>query len=94
MPGGDRTGPEGRGSRTGRGRGDCVGAEQPRFFGGGLGRGGRRWTGLMRRARWLRWGWEGPETAVDEIALLKEESEELQARLKAVQQRLTEIEQG
>ena len=47
MPNKDRTGPEGRGSRTGRQMGDCEGAELTtgRRFGAGAGRGygqGRR----------------------------------------------------
>ena len=38
MPGGDRTGPNGQGSKTGRGLGYCNGVE-PRIFGRQLGRG-------------------------------------------------------
>lgn len=38
MPGGDRTGPWGRGSRTGRGSGLCSGYEGSEYFGGGRGR--------------------------------------------------------
>jgi len=62
MPGGDRTGPEGRGSRTGRGAGYCSGyhmpgyanSDIPRFgrgfgFGRGMGRGfGRGFWGRGR----------------------------------------------
>lgn len=46
MPRGDRTGPAGMGSRTGRGAGFCSGIDAPGFasagnqnFGGGFGRG-------------------------------------------------------
>jgi len=62
MPGGDRTGPEGYGSRTGRGLGYCTGYNSPgftqqfqmgrgfgRFRGRGLGRG--NWRG--RRGFWF-----------------------------------------
>ena len=56
MPGGDRTGPEGRGPKTGRGAGYCAGSDEPGFtdpdqrrgagfgfgFGFGRGRGGGR----------------------------------------------------
>ena len=59
MPGGDRTGPLGRGSMTGRRAGFCAGYqvpgyENPRYgfgrgFGRGLGRGfGRRYWGRCR----------------------------------------------
>ncbi|MFO7657227.1 MAG: DUF5320 domain-containing protein [Bacteroidales bacterium] len=48
MPSGDRTGPMGQGSRTGRALGLCTGNDSPGYtkeFGGGMGRGlgnGRR----------------------------------------------------
>jgi hypothetical protein len=62
MPGGDRTGPMGMGSKTGRGAGYCTGYARPRcanFLSGrsmgvGRGRGFRRMfnlIGLMRRKR-------------------------------------------
>jgi len=46
MPGGDRTGPWGRGPLTGRGMGFCGGFYGPGHFGpwgGGFGRGRGRW---------------------------------------------------
>ena len=57
MPGGDRTGPEGRGRRTGLGAGYCAGNDEPGFTepgprrGGGFGFGfGRGWgAGQGRR---------------------------------------------
>lgn len=93
MPGGDRTGPQGAGPRTGRGMGDCIGTEQPRFFGGGFGRGygWRYWARATGQPRWLRWSDAAP-APVDEAALLKEQAAQLQAQLNAVQQRLTELE--
>ncbi|MFX1365392.1 MAG: DUF5320 domain-containing protein [Promethearchaeota archaeon] len=48
MPGGDRTGPRGLGSLTGRGLGYCAGYDTPGYtkgFGMGLGRGGWRGRG-------------------------------------------------
>ena len=59
MPGGDRTGPTGYGSRTGRGLGYCSGYDSPGFTkgtprgGGGFGRGwGRGFgRGFWRRGR-------------------------------------------
>jgi len=51
MPGGDKTGPMGQGSRTGRGMGYCAGFNQPGFMTGfpggmGLGRGMGRGRGM------------------------------------------------
>ncbi|MGB4441999.1 MAG: DUF5320 domain-containing protein [Coriobacteriia bacterium] len=64
MPGGDRTGPMGEGSMTGRGAGNCVdssgaGEAPRRGFGRGLGFGAGRGLGRVRglglgRARLLR----------------------------------------
>ena len=62
MPGGNRTGPEGYGSRTGRGLGYCSGYKSPIFakgtsrggFGRGIGRGlGRGFWG-HNRGFWRR----------------------------------------
>ena len=62
MPGGDRTGPEGYGPRTGRGLGYCSGYDSPGFtkgtprgiggFGRGMGRGFGR--GFWGRGRGFR----------------------------------------
>lgn len=64
MPGGDRTGPEGKGPKTGRGAGYCSGNEEPGFanedprrgFGFGFGFGGR---GLRRRGQGRGQGFGG-----------------------------------
>lgn len=58
MPGGDRTGPLGQGSRTGRGLGYCTGNPAPGFTAGygGWGRGwGGRFGGGFRGRRF--WGY-------------------------------------
>lgn len=47
MPGRDRTGPEGRGSMTGRGLGGCADGERPGGQGYGRGRGGGRGFGFQ-----------------------------------------------
>jgi hypothetical protein len=76
MPGGDRTGPMGRGPRTGRGLGDCArdeplrGPDRKGYPGPGQGRGrGRGWgfgrglgRGLGRgfRGRWRQEEAEAP----------------------------------
>lgn len=59
MPRGDRTGPEGRGQKTGRGAGYCAGNDEPGYTdpgprrGGGFGFGGGRggWGGRGRGGR-------------------------------------------
>lgn len=52
MPGGDRSGPMGRGPMTGRGAGFCSGSGVAGFMnrgggGGGRGRGGRGWRNMF-----------------------------------------------
>jgi len=60
MPGGDRTGPAGFGSRTGRGMGYCSGFDAPGYFNAGFGRpfgagrGGGRGRGGGGRGRCIR----------------------------------------
>ncbi|HQE93657.1 MAG TPA: DUF5320 domain-containing protein [Anaerolineae bacterium] len=83
MPGGDRTGPQGLGPRTGRGLGDCEPLDQPRLgFGFGRGRGRRYWARATGQPGWLRFGgWGTPPPSVDESALLKAQAEQLQAQL-------------
>ena len=50
MPGGDRTGPRGRGPLTGRKRGYCAGYDQPGYMNP---EGGYGWHGGRRhRHRW------------------------------------------
>lgn len=54
MPAGDRTGPMGQGSMTGRGMGYCAGYDSPGFtkvFGGGFGRGAGYGRGMGRGFR-------------------------------------------
>ena len=49
MPNKDRTGPEGKGPRTGRGAGNCPPTTQNTVLGRGLGPCGR---GLVNRSAW------------------------------------------
>ena len=68
MPGGDRTGPRGLGSRTGRGMGYCAGYDTPGYTKGpgmGLGRGWGRGMGVgYGRGFWYGrgrgWGYRAP----------------------------------
>ena len=55
MPGGDRTGPLGRGPMTGRGAGYCAGYSEPGFA---ILIPRRGFWGRGRRRSWFRrWGW-------------------------------------
>ncbi|MEN8165756.1 MAG: DUF5320 domain-containing protein [Acidobacteriota bacterium] len=95
MPGRNRTGPLGQGTKTGRGLGDCGGAaayDQAPAFGRGRGMGGGGGQGRGRgrgMGRGLGRGF-GAQAAVDaasgrDQADLERELEELKSRLKAVE---------
>lgn len=70
MPGGDRTGPAGLGSKTGRGLGYCSGLDTPGFTKGpmGMSRGGIGFVGYRAygrgRSMGCRWG-QGRNTRRD-----------------------------
>jgi hydrogenase maturation factor HypE len=99
MPGGDRTGPQGAGPRTGHGMGYCGNYDRLGFanppavvrgrFGFGSRGAGRGWrhrfyaTGIT--------GWAAP-TAEQETANLKAQAEFLQSQLDAIQKRIEELE--
>lgn len=95
MPRGDRTGPMGYGPRTGRGMGDCTGADWPDMAQFGRGFGGRRGRRNRARAtempRWMRFGGDVAPMPVDEVSLLQTEAKQLQTQLDAVQKRLAEL---
>ncbi|OQB06179.1 MAG: hypothetical protein BWY21_01946 [Parcubacteria group bacterium ADurb.Bin216] len=76
MPSLDKTGPAGMGTGTGRRMGPCYGGNNQ-----GLGRGCGRGFGCRRFF-----------TKNEESELLKDEAEMLEAELKAVKERLSEIE--
>ena len=118
MPWGDRTGPMGFGSMTGRGMGFCAGFDRPGYanpgsgfgrgmgFGRGFGRGGgfgrRFWASRptpVAPARTVPVSY-GPATAPvqyeytkeDEIADLKADRDAIERELKAISERLKELE--
>ena len=106
MPGGDRTGPEGYGSRTGRGLGYCSGYDSPGFTKGssrgrGFGRGyWGRGRGFWRRDYYpdLYYGPAPyyrnilPEPSKDEEkSYLEDMVKGLEGELKAVKERLQEL---
>ncbi len=99
MPGGDCTGPQGAGPRTGRGMGYCSGYDQLGFanpapgFRGGVGF-GREGTGRGWRHRFYATGvpgWVTP-TPEQETADLKAQADWLKGQLDAIQKRIEEIE--
>ena len=83
MPRGDRTGPMGAGPMTGRAAGFCAGNTAPGYanFGGGRGR-----------------GWIAPGAATvaptgpQELAVLKQQAQQLQADMELIQSRIQELE--
>ena len=93
MPRGDRTGPLGAGPMTGRAAGLCAGNVAPGHanFGGGRGRGmgGGFGRGQSR-------GWAGPATsaptAEQELAVLRQQAQQLRADMESVQGRIQTLE--
>jgi hypothetical protein len=105
MPGGDGTGPVGMGPMTGRGAGYCAGYPTPGYMspaGGrgfwGRGRGGgwgrRNWfyaTGLPFWARMAQ-GLFGAPSAEQEREVLRQQSQQLQESLNAINRRIEDLE--
>lgn len=103
MPGGNKTGPMGRGAMTGRGAGFCSGSPTPGYANQrwGLGRSGSRWFGARSRGWWNCFGqpswWASTPTSEsreNEIARLKEQAASLQQSAEEVRRRLVELEQA
>lgn len=103
MPRGDRTGPMGAGPMTGRGAGFCAGNAAPGYanFGGGRGGGmgfGRCGGGGRGFGRGFGRGWGGPvagavaPTAPQELAVLKQQAQQLQTDMELIQSRIQELE--
>jgi hypothetical protein len=101
MPRGDRTGPQGYGSMTGRGMGVCAGYDMPGFanpasVGLGRGRGGGRGLGWRRGCG----GWGGsvaypvapPVAQAPDSSQLKGQIDALERSLAALKQQLDTME--
>jgi hypothetical protein len=96
MPGGDGTGPMGRGAMTGWGRGGCHGLQRQGFGRGGGGgwRNRFRATGTPGRIRgiWNQPVDPGTQTASDtELEWLERRSASLRAEQQQIENRLEEI---
>ena len=100
MPGGDRTGPLGRGSMTGRGLGFCSGSTTPGYtnpsYGRGFGRGFRR--GYWGRGRSFWWRDYKPEpyyptaqTKEDEKIYLENMIKSLEEDINAIKERIKDL---
>jgi len=105
MPGGDGTGPVGMGPMTGRGAGYCAGYPTPGYMspiggrgfwgrGRGGGRGRRNWfyaTGLPFWARMAQGVFGAPSTEQEREAL-RQQSQQLQESLDAINRRIEDLE--
>ncbi len=103
MPRGDRTGPAGMGSMTGRGLGGCSVGEQAmtgnyvRGFGYGAGRGGRPWGGGRGRCfgggrgRMFDAQRFTDMTTEQETAVLEDQAAFLKEQADAVKSRIDEL---
>jgi len=96
MPQGDRTGPNGQGSMTGRGMGFCAGFNVPGFMNSGFGRGFGRGRGFGWRARAMQpMPIQQVQPAVitekQEKQFLEQELNSLKEEMKKIEKRLKEI---
>jgi len=99
MPRGDKTGPAGQGSMTGRGMGYCAGYGVPGFmnsdfgFGRGFGRGWGRGFGWRRSGGYGSRGYSyhSQITRKEEKEMLENEVTDLEEELKAVKTRLSQL---
>lgn len=107
MPGGNQTGPMGRGPRTGRAAGFCAGNETPgyanapagprnvgggRGFFGGRGRGGRGGGGWRHRHGFASGSEPGPVSKAEELSLLKQQQQSLETELTELKKHIEIIE--
>ena len=96
MPSGDRTGPTGGGSKTGRGLGYCADNDQPGYsqgFGRSFGRDfGWGWRGRGRGRGWRAgFGRRGFAADNQEIETLKAENQELRGVLQQILDKLDKL---
>ena len=89
MPGGDGTGPMGRGPMTGRGLGPCG---RGLGRGSGFGRGfGRRWAFAPAAPMYPAMQPTMQPTKEQELQMLEDEQNAIKEELEAVQKRITQL---
>ena len=101
MPFGDKTGPEGRGSMTGRRAGYCAGNDRPGSYessgfgrgrGGGRGQSGGRFTDRFMGRNRRNFSYEQESfTAPDEATILQSQSTWLKEQLDYISGRLDAV---
>jgi len=92
MPQGDRTGPNGQGSMTGRGRGFCAGFNAPGFMNSGFGRGrGFRWRARAIQPIPLQQVQPAVITEKQEKQFLEQDLVALKEEMKEIEKRLKEL---
>jgi len=90
MPQGDRTGPNGQGSMTGRGRGFCAGFNAPGFMNSGFGR-GFRWRARAIQPIPLQQVQPAVITEKQEKQFLEQDLVALKEEMKEIEKRLKEL---
>ena len=99
MPQGDRTGPNGQGSMTGRAMGYCAGFASPGFMNVGAGRGFGRGRGFRRGFGRRMMVMPQPQAIPQEVELTKVEEKkiletdltDLKTEVKEIEKRLKEL---
>jgi len=94
MPRGDGTGPNGRGSMTGRGMGFCAGFNVPGFMNPGFGRGfgrGFRWRTRFVQPMPVQQIQPSAITGKEEKQFLEQELNALKEEIKEIEKRLKEL---
>lgn len=92
MPQGDRTGPSGQGSMTGRGMGFCAGFNAPGFMNFGFGRGrGFGWRARAIQSMPIQQVQPAVITEKQEKQFLEQEINSLKEEMKEIEKRLKEL---
>ena len=90
MPSGDRTGPEGKGSKTGRKAGFCAGNKSPGYMNTGFGGGRGFGRGLGRGFRTDNSN-TGTQTKEEQKTVLETELKDIETEKQELKRRLKEL---
>ena len=93
MPRGDKTGPNGRGSMTGRGMGYCAGFQTPGFINQefGRGRGCGRGFGLRRFGVAPVYDKPIELTKKEKLKILEADKKDIETELKEIEKEIVEL---